>query len=63
MKAVGSLRSKLLISFCLTEVVIIALLMLVVSDRFRTGLDRSQAIPTLAIGFAMSGDLWAKDDK
>ncbi|MDF1553397.1 MAG: methyl-accepting chemotaxis protein [Deferrisomatales bacterium] len=35
-----SLRSKLLISFCLTEVVIIALLMLVVSVRFRTGLDQ-----------------------
>ena len=31
--------------------------------RYRTGLDRNQGIPTLALAFAFSGDLWKKDDE
>ena len=38
-----SLRSKLLVSFCLTEVVILVLVMLVVSGRFSAGLDQQAA--------------------
>lgn len=31
-----------------------------VKHRFRTGLDRNQAIPTLALAFKFEGDLWKK---